>query len=507
MASLRQSEIVAVVGAGTMGAGIAQVAASAGHTVLLFDIQENAAAAAVERIDSATQRLIEKKRITRSDQEQMIQRINPVGSLDELKNASIVIEVVLERLEVKQDLFSSLEDICGESTIFATNTSSISITAIGRELRNPERLVGMHFFNPAPIMKLVEVISGLLTSPAVAETVFLSAKKWGKEPVHAKSTPGFIVNRVARPFYAEALRAVQEGAATFATVDTVLKEAGGFRMGPFELMDLIGNDVNYSVTESVYNAYYQDRRFTPSLIQKGFVDAGLFGRKSGAGFYNYQITSKEPEPKKHCERKCVKSVVVSGDLGIAQSLVTLAEERSIKVLKGSGNGYIQVGKATLALTDGRLATIRSQEDRLEDLVVFDLAIDFASTKRIAIAPSDQASNEALKDAISFFEALGKKISVIDDSPGLIVMRTLAMLVNEGSDAVLQGVCTSLAVDQAMKAGLNYPLGPLEWGQRVGLDYILKVLDNLEGGYGDGRYRSSLLLQRKACSSQLYYQPA
>lgn len=506
MASLRESEIVAVIGAGTMGAGIAQVAACAGHPVLIYDIQPGAASAAVTRIEEAIQRLVDKRRMAEVDQRRILDNLGIAESLEQLAPAGLVVEVVLERLDVKQTVFAQLEYICPETTLFATNTSSISVTAIGKALRHPERLAGLHFFNPAPVMKLVEVISGLQTSHEVAQTLFLTAKKWGKEPVHAKSTPGFIVNRVARPFYAEALRAYQEGLASFSVIDSVLREAGGFRMGPFELMDLIGNDVNYAVTESVYNAFYQDRRFMPSLIQKEYVDAGRYGRKSGAGFYDYPAAANDAPPSEH-RKKRIDTILVSGDLRAAQALVGLAEERGIRVQHAAGDqAYIQVGNCRLALSDGRTATQRCHQDGIENLVLFDLALDFRQARQVAIATSDQACREALEDAIAFFEALDKKVALLDDLPGLLVLRTLAMLVNEGSDAALQGVCTALAVDQAMKSGVNYPLGPLEWGQKVGLDYILGALNNLEASYGDGRYRSSLLLQRKVSANQLYYQP-
>ena len=296
MSALPTSNTVAVIGAGTMGAGIAQVAAAAGHPVLLYDAFEGAAEKGLARIGQGLAKLVDRGKMTAADRDSLLARIVPVGGLADLAPAALVIEVIVENLEVKRQVFAELEDICGENAILATNTSSISVTAIGAALKRPERLVGMHFFNPAPVMKLVEIVSGLATAPEIAEVVHATATAWGKQAVHARSTPGFIVNRVARPFYAEGLRVVEEGAADVATVDAVIKESGGFRMGPFELMDLIGHDVNYAVTQSVFEAYYQDQRFLPSLLQQELVQAGRLGRKSGRGFYDYAEGVEKPAP-------------------------------------------------------------------------------------------------------------------------------------------------------------------------------------------------------------------
>ena len=288
MSRLNNNSVIGVIGAGTMGAGIAQVAAKAGHPVLLFDAMEGAAQKGLDGIAKGLGRLVEKGKMTQDDVDALTGRIQIADSLQALAPAGLVIEAIVERLDIKQQVFGDLEDICGEDVIIATNTSSISVTAIGSKLKRPQNLVGMHFFNPAPIMKLVEVISGLDTDPAIADEIFELSAAWGKKPVMAKSTPGFIVNRVARPFYAEGFRVYQEGGADIATIDALLKECGGFRMGPFELTDLIGHDVNYAVTCSVFDAYYQDQRFLPSLVQLELVNAGHFGRKSGKGFLRLQ---------------------------------------------------------------------------------------------------------------------------------------------------------------------------------------------------------------------------
>ncbi|HOQ62192.1 MAG TPA: 3-hydroxyacyl-CoA dehydrogenase NAD-binding domain-containing protein, partial [Vicinamibacterales bacterium] len=294
MSALTRDSLVAVVGAGAMGAGIAQVAAVAGHRVRLLDNRPDVAARAVAGIRAQLAKMAEKGRLTAADAAAAGMRLLPAHEIADLADAGLVIEAIVEDLAEKQELFADLEGTVGRDCTLCTNTSSISITAIGAALRHPERLAGLHFFNPAPLMALVEVVSGLATDRAVAETLFDTAAAWGKTPVHAKSTPGFIVNRVARPYYAEALRLVQEGAADCATIDAVMREAGGFRMGPFELMDMIGLDVNFAVTKSVWRGFFHDPRFQPSLLQQELVDAGRLGRKSGHGYYDYREGAARP---------------------------------------------------------------------------------------------------------------------------------------------------------------------------------------------------------------------
>ncbi|QSR35280.1 3-hydroxyacyl-CoA dehydrogenase PaaC [Marinobacterium iners] len=495
------NSVIGVIGAGTMGAGIAQVAAQAGHPVLLFDAAEGAAARGRDGVAKGLQKLVERGKMTAEAVEALVARITPIASLEEMAPAALVIEAIVERLDVKQSVFGKLEEICSESTVLATNTSSISVTAIGSTLKRPQNLVGMHFFNPAPIMKLVEVISGLDTRQDVADAIYSLSASWGKKPVHAKSTPGFIVNRVARPFYAEGFRISQEGGADNATIDAVIREAGGFRMGPFELTDLIGHDVNYAVTSSVFAAYYNDQRFLPSLIQLELVNAGHFGRKSGKGFYDYREGAVKPQPQTAEAAEKPASVTIEGELGVAEPLVAQFEAAGIEVIRTEGDGRIRVGDATLVLTNGQFSTVRAAETGYRNLIQFDLALDYAASTRIALAPADQADADAVRQATGLFQAAGKAVSVIDDIPGMIVMRTLAMLANEGFDAVNQQVCNEEAVDIAMQGGVNYPRGPISWATEVGLGRILNVLRNIGASYGEDRYRPSPLLLRKVAGGR------
>ena len=496
MGALKSSEKVAVVGAGTMGAGIAQLAAAAGHETMLFDTNREVVERAVDQIGNGLGKMVARGRLTDEERSATLARIHPVRELSGLAEASLVVEAIIEDLATKRSLFGQLEQICSPQAILATNTSSLSITAIAAPLRRPERLVGMHFFNPAPVMKLVEVIRGVTTSPGTVDRVYLTAKAWGKRPVLARSTPGFIVNRVARPFYAEALRALEEGAADCPTLDAIMRECGGFRMGPFELMDLIGHDVNYAVTHSIFSAFYNDPRFLPSLVQKELVDGGLLGRKSGRGFYDHGENAKKPQPSSEPTRRKPAQVVVSGPLGPAESLVPLMEKAGIRVLQESaGQGLIVLDDAVLCLTDGRSATRIAADTNTPDTLVFDLALDYEKAERIAVARADSASASALNAVVGLFQALGKSVSVIDDIPGLLVLRTVCMLANEAADAVLHQVCDPAGADTAMCNGLNYPKGPLAWADEIGPRRVLDLLENLQQAYGLDRYRPSRLLRR------------
>lgn len=292
---------VGIIGAGTMGSGIAQVASTAGYTVKIFDASEAALNKAETSLEKILNRLIEKGRIDNKEKERIQNNISYVGRLKDLSGSDLTIEAIVENLEVKQNVLSELENYLCDKCIIASNTSSLSVASIAASLKKPERCIGIHFFNPAPLMKLVEIIPAIQTSEDTLQTAIKTISDWKKVVAVAKDTPGFIVNRVARPFYGEALRIYEEGIADFATIDWSLKTIGGFRMGPFELMDFIGNDVNYTVTETVFTAFYFDPRYKPAFTQKRFAEAGYLGRKSGKGYYDYSEGATKPSPKKDKE--------------------------------------------------------------------------------------------------------------------------------------------------------------------------------------------------------------
>ncbi|MGE0433777.1 MAG: 3-hydroxyacyl-CoA dehydrogenase NAD-binding domain-containing protein [Planctomycetota bacterium] len=294
--TITPSTAIGVLGAGTMGSGIAQVAATAGHPVVLCDSNAEVLARAKSALEKVHARLVEKGKIDQATCDAILGRIRTSSDTEALTDSGVVIEAIIENLGIKQSVFASLEEILGNDAILATNTSSLAITAIAGACRKPERVVGMHFFNPAALMPLVEIVPGVATSAAVTAATKDLATAWKKVPVLAQDTPGFIVNRVARPFYGEAIRILEEGIADAATIDHAMREVGGFRMGPFELMDLIGNDINLTVTESVFEAFFYDPRFKPSFTQKRLVQAGRLGRKSGHGYFSYAEGAPKPEP-------------------------------------------------------------------------------------------------------------------------------------------------------------------------------------------------------------------
>ena len=283
---------VAIIGSGTMGSGIAQVAATAGCEVKVFDTNHEALNRSKANLENVLSKLVEKEKITNDEKLRIIGNISFASSLSELSHSDLVIEAIIENLEVKRKLFSDLENYVSPETILATNTSSLSITSIAASCQKPERVIGIHFFNPAPLMQLVEIIPAIQTSKEILHKSVETISSWKKTVAVVKDTPGFIVNRVARPFYSEALRIFDEGFANMETIDFAMKEIGGFKMGPFELMDFIGHDVNYVVTESVFTAFYFDPKYKPSLTQKRLVEAGYLGKKSGRGFYDYTVIAR-----------------------------------------------------------------------------------------------------------------------------------------------------------------------------------------------------------------------
>ncbi|MES0685954.1 3-hydroxyacyl-CoA dehydrogenase [Providencia stuartii] len=491
---------VAVIGAGTMGIGIAQVAASAGHTILLFDINTQALNKAKQSLTERLNKRVQQGKADAQTTEALLARITLVHTMADLAPAQLVIEAVAEKLTIKQAIFSELEGICKENTLFASNTSSLSITAIASQLKHPERFAGLHFFNPAPIMKLVEVIRGRETASAVIEQLKNLAVAWGKIPVICRSTPGFIVNRVARPFYAETLRALEEQIANPATLDSVLRDAGGFSMGPLQLTDLIGHDVNYAVTDSVFQAFGYDPRFQTSFEQLELVQAGHLGRKTGRGFYHYD--DNKPLPKATMAEKVIlnnpPSVTARGDWQSLPEFAQLLRQNGIPLEESKIDSHesptLRVNNVIVMLTNGELTSVRAQKAN-QSMVQFDLSADYAKANAIAISCAVQNSHQENQSVIAFFQSLNKDVIVLPDYPGLLTMQTVAMLCNEALDVVNKGVASPKDTDNAMRYGVNYPKGPLAWGAEIGWQHILNTLDQLSQFYADGRYRANPLLRQ------------
>ena len=490
---------VLVVGAGVMGSGIAQVAAQAGHPVFLHDSRPGAAAEAREQLAATLAGLVERGKFDADVVSRTMERISPIDKLAEASGAGIAVEAIVEDRDAKNALFLELEKILPADALLTTNTSSLSIDAIARGMANPERLVGMHFFNPVPLMRLVEVVSGLQSDSDIAARVAALATSWGKNPVHARSTPGFIVNRIARPFYAEALNLLQERAAEPSEIDACLRGAG-FRMGPCQLMDLIGHDVNLAVTRSVYEANFYDKRYQPSLVQQALVDAGHLGRKSGRGFYDYPagdsgcatgFQTPDGPPSRD-------NLGVRGEGPIAEHIAATLQQHGCRFERIPDSKWIglQADSARLRLTDGRPAAELGR-----DVAVFDLPLVHEPGSALAWSHAARASTAWVGDVPRWLSLFGFAPQQIEDTPGLIVARTLAMLINEAADAVQQGVCSETDADRAMCLGVNYPAGPFEWLASWGPAAVIRLIDALDAGYRGERYRVSPWLRQRAWSEK------
>ncbi len=503
---------VAVIGAGVMGVGIAQVALLAGHPVRLFDAREGAAAAAAAQLGQTLARLADKGKLNPGDVDSARARLQVATGLGELADAALVVEAIVENLAVKQTLLRDLEAIVADDCVLASNTSSLSITALARGLRLPGRVVGMHFFNPVPLMRLVEVVSGLATEPAVADAICTLSQDWGKTAVHARSTPGFIVNRIARPFYAETLALLLEQAATPAVIDACVRGAG-FRMGPCELMDLIGHDTNFAVTQSVYDANFQDKRYLPSLVQREMVDGGLLGRKSGRGFYHYPAGGAAPQTiavEADVAPLPAVPLVLQGSGPIADLLAARLAGAGLSFAREADGdaARLLIDNGLLLVTDGRCAGARAAALGMENVALFDWPVGPAATHAIRPAAAlgytvaAQASREFDTHAGAFLRALGWLPQRVADVPGLVVARTIAMLINEASDAVEQGVCDADGADAAMTLGVNYPAGPFAWLAQWGAADTARLLDHLDAHYRGERYRVSPRIRRALWASRI-----
>lgn len=493
--ALASDSIIAVIGAGTMGAGVAQVAAQAGHKVWLVDQDINVSEAALAKLATGLEKLVGRGKISAEHAANTIANIKPTADQHDLAGTSLVIEAIIEDRNVKHHVFAGLMGICGADCIYASNTSSIPIADIAEGLEYPEQMVGMHFFNPAQIMKLVEVISGKRTCGKVADVVYHTAVAWNKVAVHATDTPGFIVNRVARPFYAEALRMVSEGMGDYTAIDTVMRAAGGFRMGPFELMDLIGHDVNYAVTDLVSEALYHPL-FEVSPIQKALVDKGDLGRKTGRGYYDYSADL----PK--LTNTAVAST--SGQLIIGDNDDDAILSPLWNRLSGAGIAS-KLGKTTrfddlqLQLHSGAPVT---ESDTAT--VAFDIALDLTSCTALACQRNQACSNEQFQALANAFAAADIFLIEMPNQAGLPVARTVAMLTNVAADAVDKQVCSLEDADKAMRYGVNYPQGPFIWADQLSPNWVQTTLANLAHHICASRYAENDWIAKHVIEQRNFY---
>jgi len=485
-----------VIGAGAMGRGIVQVAAAAGIRVLISDAQEGAAEKAVAFIADMLDRAVAKGRASAADATATKDRIEVVhGGLMPFTDCQVIVEAIVENLEVKRELFSGLEEFVDDDCVLATNTSSLSVTAIAAGCRRPNRVAGFHFFNPVPLMKVVEVIGGELTDAWVTDALAGIARRMGHHPAVTVDMPGFLVNHAGRGFGTEALRIVGEGISDFPGIDRVLRDAAGFRMGPFELMDLTGLDVSHTVMESIYDQFYQEPRFRPSPITRRRVMAGLYGRKSGRGYYDYADGKMVSPPEQNVPEAEPLPVWVSPAEPEAQAALT-------KVLRDAGaavrEGTNPPDDAVLFVTpfgdDATTATVKQGLDA-KRTVAIDTLSGLARRRTLMTTPVTDA---AMRDtAHALLAGDGTPVTVIHDSPGFIAQRVLATIVNIGCDIAQQRIARPADIDTAVRLGLGYPHGPLGFGDAIGPRRVLAILEAMEHFYGDPRYRPSPWLRRRA----------
>ena len=491
--SLTPSTAVAVIGAGSMGAGIAQLAAQSGHVVRLYDAQAGAAEAALKRIAADLNGAVQRGKMDERTRDVVIAHIRVAESIEALAGCGLAVEAIVERLDVKQGLFRQLEAVLGADAVLATNTSSISVTAVAQGLQHPQRLIGWHFFNPATRMKLVEIIPGLETDPALVPAMHALSKAWGKTSVDAPNTPGFIVNRVARPYYAEGLRLLAERIAPAAAIDKLMREAGGFAMGPFELMDLIGLDVNLSVTESVFQATAFDARYAPNVIQQELVRNGRLGRKTGRGFYPYGKDAAAPVVATVAPSDSRGTLEIPANTGLLAPLVQRLQAAGVlmKTHDGLPDETLALGDARIALTDGRTAAERCQGSAL---ILLDLARDFSTTTTLGATASPAAAAQ-LPALAALLHAANIALVELNDVAGLALMRSVCCLANEAADVMTWTGTQAADIDIAMVLGTAYPMGPLAWADALGASRVVTVLANLQAHYGEARYRRAPLLSR------------
>ena len=504
-----QFSSIAVVGTGAMGRGIAQIAAQAASQVYLFDAKADAAAQARDAITAQWDRLVEKGRLDAATAKVQRERLHCASTLADLASCDLVIEAVVERLDVKRALFAELEGIVGDATVLASNTSSLSITAIAAGLKHPQRLAGYHFFNPVPLMKVVEVIAGLKTSQDVCARLSAYALQMGHKPVQAADTPGFIVNHAGRGYGTEALRVVNESVADFATVDRILRDQAGFKLGPFELMDLTALDVSHPVMESVYHQYFEEPRYRPSVITAQRLAGGVLGRKTGEGFYRYVDGAAQvaPEPTVPVVQQ-MPPVWVSPRAARRAELLQLLKNLGASIETGQSPSPLAL---TLVAPLGFDVTTVAVVERLDPArtVGIDMLFEDAATRRRVLATTPATRADMRDAAHALFARDGKPVSVIRDSGGFVTQRVVATIVNIAADMCQQGICSPQDLETAVTLGLGYPLGPLAMGDRCGPTNVLEVLFNLQTVYGDPRYRPSPWLRRRGAIglSLLHVEPA
>ena len=486
MLDVSRADLVAgVAGSGTMGRGIVQVLAQCGVRTLVFDAQSGAAPKARASIGQAFERLIERGRLQRADADAALARIEPVASLEAFKPCHVVVEAIVEDLKVKRELFSSLEGIVGPDCILASNTSSLSVTAMAAACKRPQRVAGYHFFNPVPVMKIVEVVAGELTDPTVTGALEALARRFGHTAVRCNDTPGFIVNHAGRAYVPESLRILSEGVADFATIDRILVDAAGFRLGPFGLLDLVGLDVSHAVMKSMYQQYYEEPKYRPSFLAEPRVAAGLHGRKTGRGWYEYGADGTQ------------KSVPEVQPAARPASGIWAVPELKDVVAKAGLVASPAEASVCFVAPLGKDATTSALEQGLDPQRT--VAVDplFGFAKRRTLMTTPVTKKDVVESAHALLAADGVPVSVIRDSAGFVAQRVVSHIVNVGCDMMQMRICAPADLDRAVMLGLSYPRGPLAMGDAIGPAKVLAILEAMHDFYQEPRYRPSPWLKRRA----------
>jgi len=503
---MNTNRIIGVIGAGTMGRGIVQLFAEAGYRVRLFDAVSGAAGKAVEYVTEMVGKGIAKGRFNPEQGQRILSAIEVAEELAQLAGCAVVIEAVVEDLQIKRSLFAELEGIVGDETILVSNTSSLIIAEIAAGCRVPQRVAGLHFFNPVPLMKVVEVIAAVRTSEQVVATIVAMVESTGHRAVVAQDQPGFLVNHAGRGLYTEGLRILEERVAGVADIDRLLHDAAGFRMGPFELLDLTGLDVSGKVMDSIYNQFLQEPRFRPSPLVPPRVCASLFGRKTGEGWYRYDGSVRvDPEVPPAPRMPAGLTVWVAPESEQYDALVDrIITAGSARVMERAEDAAVQIVQPWGE--DATSAGLRLGLDLQRCIAVDPLGLP---DKRVTLMQTVSTTSEVRDAAHALFAADGTPVTVINDSPGFVLQRVLATIVNIAADIAQRGIASVTDIEDAVRLGLGYPRGPLAWGDQIGPRRVLQILRHLYQYTGDPRYRPSLWLVRRAAAglSLLAEEPA
>jgi 3-hydroxybutyryl-CoA dehydrogenase len=524
------ARVIGVLGAGTMGAGIAQLACRSGAETLLFDPIAEALEKGRERVHDGLRREAAKGKLDADEAQAAAARLQTVGELAALAPCELIIEAVPERLDLKHRIYGELSEIVSAECVLATNTSSLPVTAIAAGASNPERVVGMHFFNPAPVMALLEVIAGVRSGEAALATARATGLAMGKTVIDANDGPGFLVNRCNRPFGLEALRMLSERIADIETIDRIVRMEGGFRMGPFELMDLVGIDTGLEVSKSFYELSFGEPRWRPSPISARYAAAGMHGRKTGLGYYDYSAVAdggryreEDPPPPQPAPGAGDGVLVISGagvladelraaaanagfelrgphehSGGVLPSLIVECDREPADGQADGAAGTAERGAARMVLcAQGSLSAL----DPGGSAVGFHVLPSLEQARLVELTRSDTSSPLAAERAERLLAALGKHVAWVGDAPGLVLGRIVCQVINESAFALGEGVGEGSDIDTGMLLGLSHPRGPLEWADAIGLDHVLAVLEALCREYREERYRPAPAIRQRVAAGR------